>query len=133
MSLAIFLPKQAQGYALAPQFLMDVRPIWQSQGNFWGRIRNSQQTLQNLFIGPLLWQRPAQASQFRPFEIVSHDAGGHRATASDFPNGKLMLEFKSKYFFDLTHGFVGSCHWLPFRFEKGPMVPTYPASLQCSL
>ena len=87
---------------------MEVRPIWQSQWNFWGGIRNSHETLQNLLLGPLLGQRPTQAGQFRPFEIVSHGAGGHRATAGNFPNRELMLEFKSKYFFDLTHGFVWS-------------------------
>src|SRR6185369_14260452 len=75
-----------------------------------------------------VWRREWQIL-FRPFEIVSHRAGRHRATAANLPNGKLMLKFKSKYFSDLTHGFVGSCHWLPFHFEKGSMVPTYPASL----
>jgi hypothetical protein len=75
---------------------------------------NTQQALPNLLLGPFLRQGPAQTGCLRALEVIADGAGGHRATASDLPDGKVMLILESKYFFDLTHGYGLSCHCLPF-------------------
>jgi PAS domain-containing protein len=61
------------------------------------------------------WPRPLghRSSRSSP-QIITHGAGWNRTAPGNFPDGQLMLEFESKYFFDLTHGFGLSCHWVPF-------------------
>ena len=86
MHRPIFFPQQLQRDGFAPELGLNLRPIGQDLAGLPARGRRGHQALHQLRLAQALWQRPIEAGNFRPVEIVTHGAGGQAATAGNFPD-----------------------------------------------
>ena len=117
--LAVFLPEQLKGHALAPQLLVNLRPRRNPLGqcDLVGHVPAQQLGVQSR-IGQIVGQRPSQTGGLGALEVITHRADRQAATAGDFAHRQLVLMFESKDVFNVTHSCFLSCHGTSLL--KGP-------------
>ena len=103
--LPVFVPQQQQGHALAPKFLVDVRPVGDAPvpGLPPGLRRRREQTTLQVGLGQVVRQRPAEADPVQPGQIVAGGVVGDAADTFDLPVAQA-LPVQPEDLPDLAHG-----------------------------
>jgi hypothetical protein len=109
----VFLPQQGQGDALAPQFLVDVRPQGDRAIRYGDDGRLGEQKAFQLSGIEAGRKRPGQPRRGKPAKVLPYGAAGYRTAAGNLAVRKPADELESKDFLNLAHGQSLRRHPLP--------------------